>query len=343
MSPEATTSIAFAGAGMIASVHLEAIQRIPELSVGAVASRSPERAASAAQRLGVPATTYDQLPAGTDAVMIATPPAHHEPLALRLMDAGVPVLVEKPLCTTLAAGDRLVAAAERGGRLAYAENLVHAPAVQEALEQAQLLVGIDHLELRALQPRPTWGDFLLPSWGGGVLFDLGAHPIALALLFAAPARPTEVLARLEGADDHEVDEHADVTLRFDSGAQAHLVVSWRNDDDVVWDAQVACPTGIVRLELLPEVRVEVSGTEVQLPALEDGVPASLQELGYLDQMRSFAADVATGGTPLLGAAFGQAVLDVTCAAYASAADGSWVSLPFTGPRDRTPHQLWRGA
>jgi predicted dehydrogenase len=328
---------------MIASVHLEAVRRVEGLSVASVASRSPERATAAADRLGVPTTTYDELPGDADAVLIATPPAQHAPLALRLMKAGVPVLVEKPLCTKLAAADRLVTAAERGGRLAYAENLVHAPAVQEALEQAMALDGIDHLELRALQPRPTWGGFLKPSWGGGVLFDLGAHPIALALLFAAPARPTEVLARLDGADDHPVDEHADVTLRFDSGAQAHLVVSWRSVDDVVWDAQVAAPAGVVRLELLPEVRVEVNGTAVALPPTADGAAPTLEELGYLDQMRSFAADVATGAEPLLGAAFGRAVLDVICAAYTSARDGSWVALPFTGPRDRTPHQLWRTA
>src|SRR3546814_7830930 len=38
------------------------------------------------------------------------------------------------------------------------------------------------LEVRALQPRPTWGDFMTESWAGGVLFDLGAHPVAIALL-----------------------------------------------------------------------------------------------------------------------------------------------------------------
>ena len=51
----------------------------------------------------------------------------------------------------------------------------------------------------------------------------------------------------------------------------------------------------------------------------------------------------TTGIALCGAAFGRVVLDVVCAAYASAgAGGTEVPLPFSGRRDRTPLELWRG-
>ena len=44
----------------------------------------------------------------------------------------------------------------------------------------------------------------------------------------------------------------------------------------------------------------------------------------------------------MDATFGRTVLDIVCAAYASAAaGGADVAVPFTGPRDRTPLQLWR--
>ena len=65
---------------------------------------------------------------------MCTPPAQHAEHALAAVAAGAGVLVEKPLCTTLADADRLVAAAAGGATLAYAENLVHAPAVQLALD-----------------------------------------------------------------------------------------------------------------------------------------------------------------------------------------------------------------
>ena len=326
----------------MAAVHAAAADLLDGVRIGAVASRDPEHAAVLAARAGARPCTYEQLPAGCPAVVVATPPALHAAHALAAAGAGAAVLVEKPLCTTLAEADRLVAAAAAGAPIAYAENLVHAPVVGRALEHAAQLHGIDVLEVRAIQPRPTWGDFLTEGWGGGALFDLGPHPLALALLLAAPATPVEVSATLGGADDHPVDEHAEVGLRFDSGALARIVVSWRGAGDPVWDAQASAPDGVVRFELLPRPLLERNGVEVRLPPLPADQPAPLVALGYVDQLRSFAADVAGGRPPTVGAAFGRSVLDVVCGAYASAAeDGAWVPLPFTGSRTRTPHQLWR--
>ena len=59
--------------------------------------------------------------------------------------------------------------------------------IERALALTADLGPIEHLEVRALQGRPDWGDFLTAGWGGGVLFDLGVHPLAVALLAAAPA------------------------------------------------------------------------------------------------------------------------------------------------------------
>jgi predicted dehydrogenase len=344
VAEEPPVHLAFAGVGWIAAVHGYAIEQIPGVTVTAVASRDPERAAESARRLGATACTYDELPAGADGVVVCTPPALHAEQALAVVRKGAAALVEKPLCTTLADADELVAATAKGGRIAYAENLVHAPIVRLALEHAAQLGAIDLLEVRALQSRPTWGDFLTEGWGGGVLFDLGVHPLAVALLFAAPARPVEVRATLEGADDHPVDEHAVVHLAFDSGLIARITTSWRHEDTPTWDAQASSPDGVVRLELLPDLLLERNGVEVPLPGVPEGVPPQLEQLGYLPQMESFATDLAQGRTPELGAAFGRSVLDVVCGAYASAGiGGAWIELPFGGPRDRTPLQLWQGA
>jgi myo-inositol 2-dehydrogenase / D-chiro-inositol 1-dehydrogenase len=338
-----TVRLAFAGVGWIAAVHGYAIDQLPRISITAVASRDPARTAESAQRLGATACTYDELPAGADGVVVCTPPALHAKHALAAVRAGAAALVEKPLCATLADADALVTAADAGGVIAYAENLVHAPIVRLALDHAAQLGPIDVLEVRALQSRPTWGDFLTEGWGGGVLFDLGVHPLAVALLLAAPARPVEVRAALDGAPDHPVDEHADVHVAFDSGLVAHITASWRGYDTPTWDAQASSPEGVVRLELLPELLLERNGVEVTLPAVPEGIAPQLEQLGYLRQMESFAADLAEGRSPALGAAFGRSVLDVVCGAYASAGvGGAWVELPFTGPRDRTPLQLWHG-
>lgn len=343
MAQSRELTVAFAGSGWVAAVHRYAIDQLPDVRVVAVASRDPAAAAEPAGRLGARACRYDELPAGADAVIVCTPPAHHTTPALTAIAGGAAVLLEKPLCPTLAEADALVAAVERGAVVAYAENLLHAPVVARALEHAAQLGPLDLLDVRALQSRPTWGGFLTREWGGGVLFDLGVHPLAVALVLAAPARPVEVRAVLEGAPDHPVDEHAEVHVAFDTGLVSRVTASWRGGDVPTWDAQASSPDGVVRLELLPDLLLERNGVTVPLPPTPAGPAPQLHDLGYLAQLQSFVTDVANGEQPSIGPAFGRGVLDVVCGAYHSAGlGGAWVELPFDGPRDLTPLQLWHG-
>ena len=333
-------SLAFAGAGWITPMHAMAAKALG-IDVRAFASRTVEHADAKAREFGGRAVAYDQLPAGADVVVVATPPSRHVVDALHALAAGAAVLVEKPLATTLADADRLVAA-DTDGRVAYAENLVHSPAVQAMLGRLGLIGAPSYIEIRMVGPRPSYGEFLTPEWGGGALFDLGAHPLALALLFGGSATVTRVMATVEGGTDHLSDEAATVTLLFDSGLRASVVVSWRGQLAPIWDAQISGSDGVLRAELLPTVSVEHNGVPVALPPSRYS-PTQLEELGYLGQLRGFVADRAANRRPVLDAAFGRLVLDVVCAAYASAGNGSTaVAVPFAGPRDRTPLQLWRG-
>ena len=175
------------------------------VEVASVASRSTERASTLAEKFRATAVTYADLPGDADIVVVATPPQCHAADAIRLLDAGAAVLLEKPLCRTLEEADRLVAAAARhGGRLLYAENLAYAPIVQRMIALAPRVGALTHLEVRTLQGLPTWGAFTTDEWGGGALFDLGVHPLAIALLLANAAgarrrRPSR-LDRIAGAD-----------------------------------------------------------------------------------------------------------------------------------------------
>jgi predicted dehydrogenase len=332
-------TLAFAGAGTISVIHGLAAAAAG-LPVVAVASRSAERSQERAAQMQAEACSYRELPAGADAVVIATPPAAHVAQALAAVEAGVAVLVEKPLATTLADADALVAAEEAGGRIVYAENLAFAPVVRAALSFTASMGRISYLEVRALSPRPTWGDFLEPHWGGGALFDLGAHPVALALLLSGDDEPVEVTASLSSSDGLVVDDHAEVLLRFASGLVARVEASWRHHD-VVWDLQASSETMVVRAELLPIIGLECNGERVPVPPPPSGVEPLVFDLGYVEQIQALAAAVGGQRSPL-DAAFGRRVLDVLCAAYASAGSGGPVPLPFDGPRDRTPLELWRG-
>ena len=187
------TSIALAGAGWVAAVHGMAADAVDGVEVVRVGSRTRAGAARrAAQAGGVPCA-LDDLPGGADVVVVATPAAAHPAEAARAVDAGAAVLVETPLAATLSGADEIVALAGRG-RVAYAENLVHSPVVAEAVQACRNMGGTTHLEVRFAQGRPDAGSPRLDrAWGGGVLFDLGVHAVALAILMAAPARVTSVV------------------------------------------------------------------------------------------------------------------------------------------------------
>mgnify|MGYP006325580207 FL=1 len=168
--------------------------------------------------------------------------------------------------------------------------------------------------------------------------------LAIALLVANAAgqgRPVAVAAQLRGGLGHGSDEHAEVSLRYASGLVGHVTASWQAGPESVWDAQVAGVSGVVRAELLPVQLLEFNGDEVALPAAGGPIPA-LDQLGYNEQLRALAADTAAGREPVMSAAFGREVLQVVLAAYQSAGRrGEEVALPFTGPRDLTPLELWR--
>lgn len=338
------TSVALCGAGWVATAHAAAAKSLG-YEVTAVASRTHERAAKVAEVAGATVVDYADLPGTADVVVVATPPQCHAADAIRLLEAGAAVLLEKPLCTTLADADRIVATAARhGGRLLYAENLAYAPVVQRMLALTPRVGRPTHLEVRAMQGLPGWGAFTTDEWGGGALFDLGAHPLAIALLLANAAgegRPVAVSASLRGGEGHDSDEHARVRLRYRSGFVAHVTASWQDGPEPLWDAQLAGATGVVRADLLPVPSLEYNGDAVALPAAFGPLPA-IEQLGYAAQLEALVDDVASGQEPAMSATFGREVLQVTLGAYTSAGRrGDEVALPFAGSPDLTPLQCWR--
>lgn len=336
--------IALHGAGMIAGAHAAAAAHLG-YPVVSVASRTSERARRMAEAFRTVAVGYDDLPGDADIVVVATPPHRHADDAIRMLRAGAAVLLEKPLCRTLDEADRLVQAAEdHDGRLLYGENLAYSPVVLQMVSMARQVGAPTHLEVRSLQGVPTWGGFTTREWGGGALFDLGVHPLAVTMLLGMAVgvgRVVAVEAHLRGGDGHDSDEHAEVTLVFASGFRARVVASWQAGPTPQWDAQLAGERGVVRAELLPQQTLEFNGEEVHLPTPGTN-PAVLESLGYAPQLRALADDISHGREPAMGAAFGREVLHVVLAAYASAgAAGRPEAVPFTGARDRTPLELWR--
>ena len=324
--------VSLAGAGYIAVVHALAAQATG-MQVRAVASRGGTSARHLAGGIDARRVQPEQLPDGADVLIVATPPEFHEELTLQGLSAGAKVLVEKPLTTTLASADRMVAAAD-GASARCAENLLHAPLWQEFRRIRPTLGTLGHLSLRTLQPPPDWGHFTgaLPS--GGVLFDLGPHPIALAL-DAAGEIPSGVSAELSSTRDDGADDDATVRIDFPSGLVAELRLSWTTADPE-WSVQAASPDGVLLAELLPEVTLEHDGEPVVVGLRQQVPDPRLEQMGYVDQLLDLV-----DGRPGQDLSAARGVLELICGAYASAGnDGQRVPLPFGGDRQLTPREHW---
>ena len=335
--------IAIAGTGWAGRVHALSSAALVGGQVAQVLSRTADGAAALGVDLGVDHGTYAELSPRCGIVVVASPAEHHAEMTIDALGRGMAVLVEKPLATTLAEADAMVSAAASAGVLTgYAENLLVSPAVDAALAHRPRMGPLTHLSLRFESEAPTWGHFLEPLPGGGVLHDLGAHPVALALAFAG-SDPVAVSAELSSTRADGADDRAGVGIRFADGLRAEVEVSWTATEPI-WDLQAAGGNGVARVEFLPELLVELDGDDATpSPTLSDLVDPHLETFGYVAQLQGFVDALGGRGGRVCPLGFGRLVLEVTCAAYLSAGTGgAEVSLPYTGPRGLTPLQLWRG-
>jgi len=334
-----TSRVALCGAGMIAGVHALACEPAGA-EVVKVASRTTERATALARRVRASIASWSDVHDDVDVVVVCTPPSRHVANSLSALDAGATVLVEKPLSRTLDDADRLVARADAGARVVYAENLLFAPAVREFMRRLPDLGRLVHLSARSLQGAPTWGGFLDPEWGGGALFDLGIHPLALVVAAARVAgagEPVAVTAELRG---DRTDTWGRASIEFVGGPTAVVESGWEGPEEGAWELQAASETGTLRLELRPAIALEHDGETVRLAASTHPIPL-VEDFGYVSQMRH-AVDAGRDTPPVeTNAEFGRAMMELVTACYSSARLGSRVGLPFGGDRSLSPLQHWK--
>ncbi len=171
---------------------------------------------------------------GLDFVDIATPPCDHASIALAALDAGLHVLCEKPLTTTVEAARELMRRAEKARRVLFpCHNYKHAPvveAIREVIASGRIgaVRGVTLSTYRTTHARGVseWR----PDWrrerrlaGGGIAMDHGSHSFYLTFEWLA-ALPTAVSARTwntGGASDTE--DGLGAVLTFPTGvAQVHL-------------------------------------------------------------------------------------------------------------------------
>ena len=167
-----------------------------------------------------------------DAVYIATPPSEHERHALIAIEAGKPVLLEKPFATDAAAAQRIVDAARANGVFCMEALWTR---FLPLLHETRSVIDAGELgELRGLhgtfaspdQPAASPSMFD-PERAGGALMHLGVYPISLARHLLGPVVSVEAMGRI---GETGVDEDTVVVMRHESGAISTSRSSLRTAD-----------------------------------------------------------------------------------------------------------------
>ena len=170
-------------------------------------------------------------PSALDLVVVASPNDTHSPYARAALEAGLPVVVDKPLAPTAAAARDLIELAEaRGLMLTVFQNRRWDSDFRTAkhLIAEGELGDVHRYESRFERWRPQiatgWRESADPAQAGGVLNDLGSHLVDQALHLFGPAIRVyaEVGAVRPGA---AVDDDAFIALTHASGVRSHLWMS----------------------------------------------------------------------------------------------------------------------
>jgi predicted dehydrogenase len=212
-----------AGPGDIARSFAQAMTRVTDGTISAVASRSLERATAFGEEFGIPRAygDYSDLAADPEieAVYVATPQSRHEADALMFLEAGKGVLCEKPLALNESQARRMAEEARRRGlflmEAIWSRFLPAYRAMTEAIDAGgigePLLIESDFGFRVPVQPEHRLFNLEL---GGGAILDLGIYPVQLCSLVLGPV---EQVAAAGYVGETGVDEQSGAVLLHGEG------------------------------------------------------------------------------------------------------------------------------
>jgi predicted dehydrogenase len=290
--------VAVAGAGAFGKNHLRVIHQTEHAALAGVYDVDAARAAVAAEPYGCRIfASLDELAESADAVVIAAPTVAHSEIGCKLMEAGLDVMVEKPIAHSLAAARDLVDAAERHGRILQVGHL-------ERFNPAVMALG-------AVIGKPLFfeihrlSEFTPRCLDVDVVLDLMIHDVDIVLALTGE-RPQEIRAAGVRILSEKVDI-ANVRVQFPSGCIANLTAS-RVSTERVRKLRLFQPheyisldysrQDAVRYRVKPPLAIDFAA----LPVTKDE-PLRLEIEGFLES-------IATREPPRVTGAQGLAALEV---------------------------------
>lgn len=254
MGDNAPVRVAIAGLGTIAEHHADSVVELGHNLVAGIDIDQEAREGFAGAYDARTYATFDEMAsdADVDALVVTTPNRFHEEYAVAGLDAGLDVLVEKPLAHAVASAERIAAAADRAeGFCMVGFNYRFAPgaSIIDAYRREGRFGDVRHIEANYVRQRgvPSRGSWITNRnlAGGGALVDIGVHAVDLALYFLGFPEPTEVLGSVRsefgcrddytyvdtwrsetGTGGFDVEDSATAFVQFANGATLSLDVAW---------------------------------------------------------------------------------------------------------------------
>jgi predicted dehydrogenase len=252
MSEVSDVRVGFVGLGNIAQLHADEIIGLGG-QVVAGTDVSPEARAMFAEDYGAEVfEDHTEMYELVDAVVVSTPNRFHEEYVVAALEAGLDVLVEKPLAHTLESAQRIadVARDADGFCMVGFHNRFWGPVqVLNSYREQGKLGDVTHVEANYIRRRGVPGR---GSWftrkdvsGGGAVIDIGTHAIDLALYLMVYPAVEEVSASTRskfgsqedysylymwgedrGSENFDVEDSATAFIRCANGSTITLEVAW---------------------------------------------------------------------------------------------------------------------
>ena len=307
-----------AGVGSLGQHHARIYAGLPNVEFVGIFETNDDRAAEICARHGCARfATLEELGAACDAVSVVVPTDLHEKVALPLLAAGCHLMIEKPICASLAEAERVLAAAQAHDRIVQIGHIEHFNPVMGFLEKE--VVAPKFITAERLAPFTPRGTEV------GVVLDLMIHDIGIVLQLVQS--PVAQIHSVGVSLLSKTEDIANARIEFENGCVANLSTS-RMSLKKVREIRVFQETGYFSFDFMRQtghlVRktglldyagklragavdpTDLTAVPLEPVPLEKGEPLALE-------LAHFTASVAAASQPKVGGALGRQALEVAIA------------------------------
>jgi predicted dehydrogenase len=205
------------GTGGIAREFAQDVSNFTEMKIAAVGSRTLDKAEQFEFTERAYGSYEELVNSDVDAIYVATPHQAHCENTLLALNAGKPVLCEKPFAVNAIQAKEMADTAKRNNLLLmeamWTRYLPHIQKVRELISELGEIYSVSAEHGQALTHIPRLTD---PNYAGGALLDLGIYPVSF--IYMVLGKPEKITARGEIVDG--VDYQTSAIFQYESGAHA---------------------------------------------------------------------------------------------------------------------------